>query len=244
MTIKPTTMAIQLKDGFKGSRMIVLPTSVQKEMERGGVTSLLHITDIGYFPHARYHFRQRSEGVDQYILIYCTDGKGWIQCGETKHILQAGTFFIIPPGMPHTYGADDFDPWSIYWIHFTGTLAHTFGDGHDRICEISFAEDSRISNRLDLFEEVYRSLEAGYSKAQLEYSSAALFHLLGTFISDLVLALLSYVAENERNNIRIRQAEGIAAAKAKGKRIGHPATTRDSIPSLFYKTISKSYSHL
>lgn len=45
-------------------------------------------------------------------------------------------------------------------------------------------------------------------------------NLLGTFISDLVLALLSYVAENERNNIRTRQAEGIAAAKARGVHFG------------------------
>ena len=47
-------------------------------------------------------------------------------------------------------------------------------------------------------------------------------NLLGTFISDLVLALLSYVAENERLNIRQRQAEGIAAAKARGVRFGRP----------------------
>lgn len=46
--------------------------------------------------------------------------------------------------------------------------------------------------------------------------------LLGTFISDVVLQLLSFVAENERNNIRQRQAEGIAAAKAKGVRFGKP----------------------
>lgn len=47
-------------------------------------------------------------------------------------------------------------------------------------------------------------------------------NLLGTFISDIVLALLSYVAENERINIRQRQAEGIAAAKAKGIKFGRP----------------------
>ena len=46
--------------------------------------------------------------------------------------------------------------------------------------------------------------------------------LLGTFISDLVLQLLSFVAENERTNIKQRQAEGIAAAKAKGVRFGRP----------------------
>ncbi|MDE5907922.1 MAG: recombinase family protein [Lachnospiraceae bacterium] len=50
-------------------------------------------------------------------------------------------------------------------------------------------------------------------------------NLLGTFISDIVLALLSYVAENERINIRQRQAEGIAAAKARGVRFGRPPIT-------------------
>lgn len=44
--------------------------------------------------------------------------------------------------------------------------------------------------------------------------------LMGTFLSDIVLQVLSFVAENERVNIRQRQAEGIAAAKAKGVRFG------------------------
>jgi len=48
-------------------------------------------------------------------------------------------------------------------------------------------------------------------------------NLLGTFISDIILALLSYVAENERINIRQRQAEGIAAAKRKGIKFGRPS---------------------
>ena len=44
--------------------------------------------------------------------------------------------------------------------------------------------------------------------------------LMGTFLSDIVLQVLSFVAENERVNIRQRQAEGIAAAKARGVRFG------------------------
>lgn len=48
-------------------------------------------------------------------------------------------------------------------------------------------------------------------------------NLLGTFISDIVLTMLSYVAENERINIRQRQAEGIAAAKARGVKFGRPS---------------------
>ncbi len=46
--------------------------------------------------------------------------------------------------------------------------------------------------------------------------------LMGTFLSDIVLQVLSFVAENERDSIRRRQAEGIAAAKARGVRFGRP----------------------
>lgn len=46
--------------------------------------------------------------------------------------------------------------------------------------------------------------------------------LMGTFLSDIVLQVLSFVAENERTNIRQRQAEGIAAAKMRGVRFGRP----------------------
>ena len=59
-------------------------------------------------------------------------------------------------------------------------------------------------------------------------------NLLGTFIADLVLQVLSFVAENERENIRKRQAEGIAAAKAKGKHIGRPIK---NIPDNFDKLV-------
>ncbi len=65
-------------------------------------------------------------------------------------------------------------------------------------------------------------------------------NLLGTFISDLVLALLSYVAENERDNIRIRQAEGIAAAKARGVQFGRrPKPLPENFDEVYQKWKAK-----
>lgn len=58
-------------------------------------------------------------------------------------------------------------------------------------------------------------------------------NLIGTLISDLVLVIFSYVAENERTNIRQRQAEGIAAAKMRGVKFGRPQ-----------KPIPKEFEHL
>lgn len=60
--------------------------------------------------------------------------------------------------------------------------------------------------------------------------------LMGTFLSDIVLQVLSFAAENERNNIRQRQAEGIAAAKAKGVRFGRPSKP---LPQNFYAVYRK-----
>lgn len=60
--------------------------------------------------------------------------------------------------------------------------------------------------------------------------------LMGTFIADLVLQILSFVAQSERENIRKRQAEGIAAAKARGVRFGRPEL---KMPEEFGKMIEK-----
>ena len=56
--------------------------------------------------------------------------------------------------------------------------------------------------------------------------------LMGAFIADLVLQILSFVAQSERENIRRRQAEGIAAAKARGVRFGRPPLP---LPENFYQ---------
>lgn len=56
--------------------------------------------------------------------------------------------------------------------------------------------------------------------------------LTGTFVADLVLQILSYVAQTERENIRQRQKEGIEAAKLRGVRFGRP---RKEIPALFWE---------
>ena len=56
--------------------------------------------------------------------------------------------------------------------------------------------------------------------------------LMGTFLSDIVLQVLSFVAENERTKIKQRQAEGIAAAKAQGIKFGRPPLP---LPDNFYE---------
>lgn len=67
--------------------------------------------------------------------------------------------------------------------------------------------------------------------------------LLGTFVADLVLQVLSFVAHNERDNIRKRQAEGIAAAKKRGIHLGRPNKKMpDDFPEIVWRWESKQIS--
>lgn len=94
--------------------------------------------------------------------------------------ISSNQYFILPAGEPHIYGADADNPWTIYWIHFKGRLAAEFSRQAVTPIEISSGIDSRISYRIDLFEEMFHTLELGYSRENLLYACSIFYHYLGT----------------------------------------------------------------
>ena len=97
---------VKLKDGFTGERALVLPRIIVDKMEEDPLTSMLHITDIGYYPKAKHHFRERKEPINQYVFIYCIDGAGWYRIGNQEYTVSANQYFILPAGVPHAYASD------------------------------------------------------------------------------------------------------------------------------------------
>lgn len=171
---------IKRKDGFNGERALVLPASIVKELEADVVASILYITDIGYYPKAWHHFRERTEAIDQYVFIYCMEGKGWYRLRDHEYKIASNQYFILPAGETHAYGANTENPWTIYWIHFKGKLASEFARQAASPIEIKPGIHSRISNRIDLFEEIFHTLEMGYSRENLLYACSIFYHYLGT----------------------------------------------------------------
>ena len=55
---------VKLKNGFTGERALVLPRMIVDKLEEDPLTSMLHITDIGYYPKAKHHFRERKEPIE------------------------------------------------------------------------------------------------------------------------------------------------------------------------------------
>lgn len=168
------------KDGFDGERALVLPASVVQEMENDPLSSVLHVTDIGYYPKAEHHFRIRPEPISQYVFIYCIEGAGWFRAGDEEHRVGKNQYFILPAGVPHAYGSDEKNAWTIYWIHFKGKLAGLFAAGAKGPVDIKPTIYSRIGGRIDLFEEIFHTLEMGYSKDNLLYACSVFHHFLGT----------------------------------------------------------------
>lgn len=171
---------IRIKEGFRGQRSLVIPKMITDMLERDSLGAALHITDIGYYPTARHHFRERREAPGQFVLIYCVEGRGWYRLGDTRYDVGDGQFFILPHDRPHAYGSDDRCPWTIYWIHFNGTLAPQYAAGMHTPHLIAPASNSRISDRTALFEEIYFTLKAGYSIENLHYALSLFHHYLGS----------------------------------------------------------------
>lgn len=170
----------KMAEGFKGEKAIVTPYSIRHMMEQNTITRQLFVTHIGYYPYARSHYRERDEGCAENVLIYCERGVGWVRLGGERYALGPNHAFILPAGRPHAYGADDADPWSIYWLHFCGERTDMFAGITGRVIHIEESDRSRYSDRFSLFEEMYRNLETGYSPDNLEYVSFCLMHFLAS----------------------------------------------------------------
>lgn len=172
---------IRKKDGFNGQKAIVLPKPIVRICEQHPIIANLHITDVGFYPKAMFHYRQREQGSKQHILIYCTDGAGWADIGNKKISINRGEYLIIPQNLKHKYGADDTHPWSIFWVHFKGNTAGDFVRTLLKAKEGFSGSVSFSPDRIKLFNTMYNTLETGYSMDNLVYVNLFLNSYLASF---------------------------------------------------------------
>lgn len=205
---------IRKKEGFQGERSVVLPPLLVELEGRDELCKSLFITDIGYYPKAEHHYRQRTTGIDQYVLIYCVDGSGFYVVDGKRYEVHHNQFFVLPAGIPHEYGATEGQSWTIYWLHFRGEHAHIYAEGADTPQTISVKLTSRISERIGLFEEILNTLQTGEDVEDLRYASSLLHYFLasmrylkqyrranGDTSIDIVEQAIHYMRENIEQHI-------------------------------------------
>ena len=165
--------------GFPGQIIHFLPANLLGHVGRHPLGVGLHIKCLGWYPKARRHRIERSRGLDECILIFCTKGKGWTEIDGRRFIVAAGEVLFIPANKPHAYGADDDDPWSIHWAHFAGTALASYASllpAHEYVLAIPSAEAKEIAR---MFRESYRLASTGLTERTVLLVSHTLRYVLG-----------------------------------------------------------------
>ncbi len=207
-----------IKDKFKGEHSVILPRAVVDMEKTDVLTKSLYITDIGYYPHAENHYRERTSPIREHVLIYCVAGEGWYSIGGKTYDVRQGQYFILISGEPHSYGASSDNPWTIYWVHFSGLQSDIYANGAQTPQDVRPSVNSRINERNNIFEEIFYTLNMSTDQESLRYASSLLHYYLATMryiklyrtaggrqidTTDVVATAIHYMKENILNKLSL-----------------------------------------
>jgi len=194
---------VQRRPVFEDFRSIELPGPTIRASLGQPILADLLVTRIGYCARAAGHFIPRPEGSLDCVLHYCVDGQGWCELAGRRFSIPSETVLLIPAGVPHGYGAAEGDPWSIYWIHFTGRAAADY-------CRLLDASPESPVFRLACSQEIRSALEATYRAMDNVHAYSQLAAATGALARFLTLANTQRGSLNQR----ARSAEANVRATA------------------------------
>ncbi len=164
-----------------GGRIYRIPPDILAQAQQHPLLADFMLTRMGHFIRADHHQSERST-INEYILMYCTAGSGWLRLDHRTWTVRAGDVAVVFEGCEHGYGSDAADPWTIQWAHLAGPAVLDY---------LTFARLDRAQpvvrvrggSRLEhLFAEIATVLQRGYS----------LHHLV--VVSDCLRRVLSHIA--------------------------------------------------
>lgn len=154
----------------------------EKALVRAGTRALL-VTDCGYFPQAQAHGLERDAPIRQAVVLVCTAGRGWCTVDGIGHPVAAGQVVVIPPGVPHSYGSEQDDPWTLWWMHLDGSELPELLDAAGAVGPAPVRTVANLFRAVALLEEVVKHMERDTSPAILFAASAAAWHFLAMLAS-------------------------------------------------------------
>ena len=174
--------SIKLREGFAGQDMFVIPRPVLVRARQHPLVRSVYPTDIGWFPTAGHHYRDRINGAGQDHLMMCVGGHGYVVINDQKAHLTEGHMLIIPRDTRHTYWAADDNPWSIYWVHFLGEDSDYYVDRIPRPGQPVPVEENGQDEAVRLFRYCLDALHEGYGLPNLIYAAQSTQHILSLLL--------------------------------------------------------------
>ncbi|WP_448006829.1 AraC family transcriptional regulator [Agromyces bauzanensis] len=175
-----------IPDGFPGQRMLVLPRPRVREFLLQPGTAHLVVTDCGYFPRAHSHGRVRPTPIGQLVVLVCVEGAGWCETPAGRFDVGAAQVVILPPGQPHAYGADDDDPWTLWWFHVAGSDIESFLRTANMTVENPVRQVRNLYHVVSLMTEVVQWMERDSTTPSLLAAAGAAWHVLTLLAADRV----------------------------------------------------------
>lgn len=170
--------AVLVPDGFPGQRMLVMPRPRVREFLHLDGTPRLVVTDCGYFPRAQSHGRRRLTPIPQAVVMACVDGAGWVETEAGRFAVSRGDVVVLPPGRPHSYGADADDPWTLWWFHAAGPDVETFLRRSGLTADAPVRHPGDLYRVASLLSEILQWMERDTTTTSLNLAAGAAWHAL------------------------------------------------------------------
>ena len=165
------------RGAFPDMCMIDLAPNQYDALLRQPVLEDLLCTRVGFQGPSPAHYIPRPDGSRDYILIFCTAGRGWLEIEGKEWVVHRNDAFLIPQGTPHIYGADPDLPWSNYWVHFRGrqgaAFANWIGGTDSPVIHLQ-----RYEEVVACIEQLYQYMGNVHARSELIAASGALSQLL------------------------------------------------------------------
>jgi AraC family transcriptional regulator of arabinose operon len=177
----PTSSGWPLKPG---AIRFFVPLFASTQLARHPLTESLYINGMGLYPCASGHYMQRNEHEDN-LLMYCSSGSGFLQVAGERQPVNPGHLIILPKDTPHEYGSNEKTPWTLRWVHFSGSKAK------DYIANLGL-QDQGYLIAIGHHPKILADFDALFSVRDTGYRMNALIHASHTLSQSLTyLALLT-----------------------------------------------------
>ncbi|AXE40079.1 AraC family transcriptional regulator [Acidipropionibacterium virtanenii] len=195
-----------IRDGFPGQRMLVLPRPLVRAALATPVTRELLVTDAGYFPRAGGHGRIRHRPISQAVVMICVRGRGWCATPAGRFDVRQGEVAILPPHLPHSYGADPEDPWTLWWIHISGESVPILVEATGATTQSPVQVPGDLHHLAALATELISVMERDTTAPRLLEASGIAWHLMTSLITSHKShadtdELLDTIAQQLRDNL-------------------------------------------
>ena len=159
------------------SRRIVSPVLIRQQLQKHPLTQDCYPLAVGYYEKAYGHKMSRPRHDDN-LLIYCFAGQGHLETPYWQGQVRSGELLLLPQGVGHHYKANDTEPWSIYWCHFSGDQAKNYLLNMDYSQQEPLKQVGHSPQLMSSFRALLAETGTGYNEKAMIYAANMLKQLL------------------------------------------------------------------